>query len=58
MIWNLTYQPAADRALSPDPHTIRWITGTGWTEKTIVEDFERRHAGTRVLSLEPTEVLA
>lgn len=58
MIWNLTYQPAADRARSTDPHTIPWITGTDWTEPAIVEDFERRHAGTRVLSLEPAKVLA
>jgi hypothetical protein len=57
MIWKLTYKPATDRAHFTEPHTIRWVTGTEWTEPAIVEDFERRHAGAKVLSLEPTEVL-
>lgn len=57
MIYNLTYQPAA-KAPIQDPCTLRWVTGTGWTEPQIVADFERRFPGSKVVSLEPTEVAA
>ena len=57
MIFNLTYIPAPTAPVQ-DPCTLRWVTPTGWTEQTIRNDFERRFYGTRVVSLEPTEVIA
>ena len=57
MIFNLTYIPAPTAPVQ-DPCTLRWVAPTGWTEQTIRDDFERRHSGTKVVSLEPTEVLA
>lgn len=57
MIYNLTYQPA-DPTNAQDPVSLRWVAEGWWTPESIIRDFERRFPGSRVVSLEPTEVTA
>lgn len=64
MIWLLTYAPSPDRPrmayeMAPaKPETLRWIADSSWTPAAVIADFERRFKGAKVVSLEPTEVLA
>ena len=64
MIWTLTYIPSPHRPCMwnekapAQPTTLRWIADTGWTKAAVIADFERRFPGSRVVSLEPTEVTA
>ena len=52
MIYSITYQR------NNAQHTHKWVVESGWTERAVIADFERRFYGARVLSLEPTEVTA
>lgn len=65
MMYALTYRPrfltpneASADELTAAGFTVKWVAPTGMKEQEIVDDFERRFFGTRVVSLEPTEVTA
>jgi hypothetical protein len=57
MIYNLTYCPV-DSSTVQDPVSLRWVAEGWWTPESIIADFERRFPGSRVVSLELTEVTA
>jgi len=62
VIWVLTYQPSPNRprmwneSAPTEPRSIRWVTESGMSEAAIIQDYERRHHGTKVLSLVPAGV--
>lgn len=64
MIYLLTYKPDPNRPrmwnekAPTEPTTLRWMANCDWSRASVIEDFERRFPGSRVVSLQPMEVAA
>ena len=58
MIYNLCYRPASAQPWECDPISLPWVASDWMSTDAIRADFERRFPGSRVVSLEPSEVTA